>query len=169
MKVNQDMAVSPVVGVMLMLVVTIIIAAVVSAFAGGLGGSTSKSPQVSLEGAYSISKGLSITNTGGDALSLNIVNFQLYCSNAWGSSASKMRSTLNESQFVDSSGATAGWLRPGETIYILPPYSEAPWLQPGVSKTYWYNASSNIGKPIVLEVMDSSGHAVTSTEITITS
>ncbi len=41
-------AVSPVVGVMLMLVVTIIIAAVVSAFAGGFGGNQEKTPQVSL-------------------------------------------------------------------------------------------------------------------------
>jgi len=40
----RDSAVSPVVGVMLMLVVTIIIAAVVSAFAGGLGGSQVKTP-----------------------------------------------------------------------------------------------------------------------------
>jgi archaeal type IV pilus assembly protein PilA len=41
---NYDSAVSPVVGVMLMLVVTIIIAAVVSAFAGGLSGSQAKTP-----------------------------------------------------------------------------------------------------------------------------
>jgi archaeal type IV pilus assembly protein PilA len=45
---NQDSAVSPVVGVMLMLVVTIIIAAVVSAFAGGLGGSQTKTPQATI-------------------------------------------------------------------------------------------------------------------------
>lgn len=42
-------AVSPVVGVMLMLVVTIIIAAVVSAFAGGLVTTKEKAPQASLE------------------------------------------------------------------------------------------------------------------------
>ena len=44
----HDSAVSPVVGVMLMLVVTIIIAAVVSAFAGGFSGSQSKTPQANL-------------------------------------------------------------------------------------------------------------------------
>ena len=44
-----DAAVSPVVGVMLMLVVTIIIAAVVSAFAGGLSSTTAKSPTVSMD------------------------------------------------------------------------------------------------------------------------
>jgi FlaG/FlaF family flagellin (archaellin) len=45
---NKDEAVSPVVGVMLMLVVTIIIAAVVSGFAGGLAGDTNKAPQASI-------------------------------------------------------------------------------------------------------------------------
>ena len=44
-----EQAVSPVVGVMLMLVVTIIIAAVVSAFAGGLSGSQTKTPQASFQ------------------------------------------------------------------------------------------------------------------------
>lgn len=43
-------AVSPVVGVMLMLVVTIIIAAVVSAFAGGLGSDQQKAPSISVNG-----------------------------------------------------------------------------------------------------------------------
>lgn len=42
-------AVSPVVGVMLMLVVTIIIAAVVSGFAGGLASTTEKAPTISME------------------------------------------------------------------------------------------------------------------------
>ena len=41
---NQEMAVSPVVGVMLMLVVTIIIAAVVSAYAGGMNSDKGKTP-----------------------------------------------------------------------------------------------------------------------------
>jgi len=46
---NGEEAVSPVVGVMLMLVVTIIIAAVVSGFAGGLvGGSTQKVPTLAM-------------------------------------------------------------------------------------------------------------------------
>lgn len=42
-------AVSPVVGVMLMLVVTIIIAAVVSAFAGGISGTQEKAPQAAID------------------------------------------------------------------------------------------------------------------------
>jgi len=53
---ENDEAVSPVVGVMLMLVVTIIIAAVVSGFAGGLASGQQKAPQITAE--------TTITNTG---------------------------------------------------------------------------------------------------------
>jgi len=49
MNERKEDAVSPVVGVMLMLVVTIIIAAVVSGFAGGLAGSTKAAPQASID------------------------------------------------------------------------------------------------------------------------
>ncbi|HJK77868.1 MAG TPA: type IV pilin N-terminal domain-containing protein [Methanocorpusculum sp.] len=45
----QENAVSPVVGVMLMLVITVIIAAVVSGFAGNIVSSTEKAPQVQLK------------------------------------------------------------------------------------------------------------------------
>ena len=46
---ERESAVSPVVGVMLMLVVTIIIAATVSAFAGGLVGTADKAPQAAFD------------------------------------------------------------------------------------------------------------------------
>ncbi|MBN1431378.1 MAG: type IV pilin N-terminal domain-containing protein [Methanomicrobiaceae archaeon] len=46
---NNEEAVSPVVGVMLMLVVTIIIAAVVSAFAGGVAGNQEKTPNAAID------------------------------------------------------------------------------------------------------------------------
>jgi archaeal type IV pilus assembly protein PilA len=55
---TNETAVSPIVGVMLMLVVTIIIAAVVSAFAGGLSGSQAKAPSIAMD--------VDIGNTGSD-------------------------------------------------------------------------------------------------------
>jgi len=61
MRSAGDAAVSPVVGVMLMLVVTIIIAAVVSAFAGDLNSSQSKTPQVSVT-ATSVIDGIQDTD-----------------------------------------------------------------------------------------------------------
>ena len=48
LKKKED-AVSPVIGVMLMLVVTIVIAAVVAAFAGGLGSDVEMAPTAALD------------------------------------------------------------------------------------------------------------------------
>lgn len=70
MKNQKNSAVSPVVGVMLMLVVTIIIAAVVSGFSGGLiGGNAQKAPTLTMDvkiansGSWT-SSGFSATVTG---------------------------------------------------------------------------------------------------------
>jgi len=75
LKKNTERAVSPVVGVMLMLVVTIIIAAVVSAFAGGLSTGTSKTPQVTLSATYSQSGGMIISHNGGDNINTMTTHF----------------------------------------------------------------------------------------------
>jgi FlaG/FlaF family flagellin (archaellin) len=67
-KFIQEDGVSPVIGILLMLVVTIIIAAVVSGFAGGLAGGTDKVPKASISGAYSQSGYMSMSHNGGDSL-----------------------------------------------------------------------------------------------------
>ncbi len=63
-KESRDAAVSPVIGVMLMLVVTIIIAAVVSSFAGGLGTTKDTTPTVTFKADLSVEDGLTITCLG---------------------------------------------------------------------------------------------------------
>jgi FlaG/FlaF family flagellin (archaellin) len=62
---RNDGAVSPVIGVMLMLVVTIIVAAVVSAFAGGLSDSSKDVPIAAFE--FKVYSNYVIASTGGDA------------------------------------------------------------------------------------------------------
>jgi FlaG/FlaF family flagellin (archaellin) len=47
-EIPRDSAVSPVVGIMLMLAVTVMVAAIVSTYAGGFSGNSDKSPQSSL-------------------------------------------------------------------------------------------------------------------------
>lgn len=100
MNLKNEQAVSPVVGVMLMLVVTIIIAAVVSGFAGGLAGDQQKTPQVSLKaepviqafadeddtdfGAdyptdFTAANGIEFEHIGGDTFRLNDINVVLDC------------------------------------------------------------------------------------------
>lgn len=108
MKKTED-AVSPVVGIMLMLVVTIIIAAVVSTMAGGLMTSTEPAPQVTFTTASTIEKipdtdktnaepdvgsttaanGIVFRHMGGDTISLNNIKVQL------GSSSKQMTFTLD--------------------------------------------------------------------------
>lgn len=63
---HQEEAVSPVVGVMLMLVVTIIIASVVSAFAGGLWGNTDKAPVVTIQAKINTPNNITLNDIGGD-------------------------------------------------------------------------------------------------------
>lgn len=71
---ERESAVSPVVGVMLMLVVTIIIAATVSAFAGGLVGTSDKAPQAAFDVKILVKYGqyddnfMTITHLGGDPI-----------------------------------------------------------------------------------------------------
>lgn len=125
---NNGEAVSPVVGVMLMLVVTIIIAAVVSAFAGGMGGEQKKTPQVSLEAksviqgikdtdttnsvpdysGWTAANGIVFENIGGDAFSLNDIAIQLL-------TPSKTQYTITTADQIDWSttclpaGSTTGY------------------------------------------------------------
>ncbi|MDO8872055.1 MAG: type IV pilin [Methanoregula sp.] len=69
---NRESAVSPVVGVMLMLVVTIIIAAVVSAFAGGFSEGAKKAPQSTVQATPDINEHMvTFEHNGGDPFSLN--------------------------------------------------------------------------------------------------
>jgi FlaG/FlaF family flagellin (archaellin) len=76
---NSGDAVSPVVGVMLMLVVTIILAAVVSGFASGLADNTETTPQASISADFSCSpygNQTVFSHNGGDAFDLNDIRVQ---------------------------------------------------------------------------------------------
>lgn len=66
--IENKEAVSPVVGVMLMLVVTLIIAGVVSAFGGGLVSTTSATPQASISCSLTYDDSLKIKHNGGDTI-----------------------------------------------------------------------------------------------------
>ena len=181
-------AVSPVVGVMLMLVVTIIIAAVVSAFAGGLTESTSKAPQVSLKATYSQTDGLAISHQGGDAIGTIDTIVIARLSDTFGD-ASHMAWTLNASTIVCKRGSKVGtsynstlkegaWLTdggmggvknfaPGDNAYIEPPYSGNKFMQPGAGRIYKFDDPDNIGKTFWLEFADKSGKTFAKTEVTI--
>lgn len=110
---RKEDAVSPVVGVMLMLVVTIIIAAVVSAFAGGMASSQKATPNMAVEGTYSQTEGMTIAHIRGDPVALSEVQFRTAPSELFGADANKfawnidrtiIRNAKNEVIFNNATG-----------------------------------------------------------------
>ncbi|PSQ25852.1 type IV pilin [Halobacteriales archaeon QS_9_68_17] len=65
---TDDKAVSPVIGVILMVAITVILAAVIGAFVLDLGGNTQDTPQASFDYDYSSSSEVTITHESGDSL-----------------------------------------------------------------------------------------------------
>lgn len=143
-------AVSPIVGVMLMLVVTIIIAAVVSGFSGGLMGGQDKVSQATIKGSFSISDGLQILHTGGDPLPMHSVIFTIWDSETFGPNVETIsKQVLNESLFsyydtdeketlqVMGSGGTYNKVSfiAGDSILINSSYCNADLLQPVIAPT----------------------------------
>jgi len=69
---NDDDAVSPVIGVILMVAITVILAAVIASFVLGLGDQTQNAtPQASFSFDYDGSTSVTITHDGGDAIEDN--------------------------------------------------------------------------------------------------
>ncbi|MFA5332677.1 MAG: type IV pilin N-terminal domain-containing protein [Methanoregula sp.] len=157
---NQD-AVSPVIGVMLMLVVTIIIAAVVSAFAGGALGSQAKPPQATIKGVFSQYGGMQIIHTGGDAIPASNLMFTVANDATFGQGLSSTTTQIvDKSIITDGDGnylqntdgtSSVTVFAPGQTIYIsrdnLNPYKLQPQIAPsndngghGQNATFfWYD------------------------------
>ena len=102
---NED-AVSPVIGVMLMLVVTIVIAAVVAAFAGGLATETESAPVAVLDAdVYAGDEKLVLRSLSGDALKLE-------------ETAISIQSVQGEPVAKNAAALGSGYFTPGMTKSI---------------------------------------------------
>lgn len=177
MQKHYHEAVSPVVGVMLMLVVTIIIAAVVSAFAGGMSTGKDKAPQVQLRASYSQTDGMIIEHMGGDAIGTQNTIVTIRPSNTFGTALHQV-SIVNKSTITNSAGTA--WVKDsgvsgvksfkvGDINYIKPPYHLPQFLEPGASSTYWFNSTQNIGNSFYIEFADDNGRIFSRTEVIISS
>jgi len=126
---KREYAVSPVVGVMLMLVVTIIIAAVVAAFASGAVGQTSKTPQATISATFTApSNGGNqsvFTNNGGDPFDLNDIRVVLQDESAGGGAPTKTTLTLADNAtsncilFQKVGDTTSTVIRAGDSFVIV--------------------------------------------------
>lgn len=191
----REDAVSPVVGVMLLLVVTIIIAAVVSAFGGSLMESDGKAPQASITGRYSQYNGLTMTHDGGESLQVDDIYVVLRPSDEFGRGQGEYgHKIVNLTTITDVKGnhwikpetATYGVLswRPGESMYVRggddlqnskiiqyedwpPCYDEK--LKGGGSYCYVtsLNNQINVGKAVTLEIYQKNGKLISSSPIVI--
>lgn len=174
MKPLNESAVSPVVGVMLMLVVTIIIAAVVSAFAGGLSGEQSKTPQVTLKASAVIEaindtdktdwlptyasgflakNGLLFEHTGGDSFALSEIHIQLQSGDAKYDIDTfdeiPEDTCLPESiaSYIEEIGSSDGFINPGDKFML---YADNCRID-DVPAYGYYNAPQISWKPVGAE------------------
>jgi FlaG/FlaF family flagellin (archaellin) len=193
---KKECAVSPVVGVMLMLVVTIIIAAVVSAYSGGITTSQKKIPQATIKGEFSISDGLRIHHAGGDPLPLNDMVFTIWDGPTFGTDAEEItKQTLDLKNMTDLSGNPVIFrdgtynitsFKAGSVLMIDADQCNCDVLQPIIAPTdydsidgadYTGDATKrfglcirnteNIGNQFVLSVSDKNGNLIGKTDITV--
>ena len=179
---RYENAVSPVVGVMLMLVVTIIIAAVVSAFAGGAVSGQKKIPQATITGKFSVSNGLQITHTGGDGLATADMVFIVRDGPLFGPNLElKTAQVLNKTNITNGNGlpldkgdgttdVTA--FISGDTLYISGENATCSLLQPLVYASgkldLCISNTTSIGKTFSLELSDSRGNLISKNDVVIT-
>lgn len=177
---RNENAVSPVVGVMLMLVVTIIIAAVVSAFAGGSLGGATKAPQASIQGTYSQTNGMTISHAGGDAIPISSTKVFIRPSKTFGSANEKYSWQVNKSVVIDSNGQdwnSAQVFMPGDSVTISA--SNLTYIQDHADSTgnladdsqntvYGFAYPRNVGMSFVIEFQDTSGKTIGRATVPIT-
>jgi len=121
--VQDDEGVSPVIGVILMVAITVILAAVIAAFVLGLGDSGQDTPQMSFDFDYdsSSSPPLTITAESGDSINEAQVSFGGAYSGTADSWAGESSGTNDNEDITAGSSATiaSGDLTSGETLNVV--------------------------------------------------
>jgi FlaG/FlaF family flagellin (archaellin) len=118
---DQTNAVSPVVGVMLMLAVTVMIAAIVSTYAGGFSGGAEKSPQSSIQVTPDLNQNqIYFDHNGGDPFTLSSIDVVLQAyDNKTTLSTNDVGSKINVFEEVGGSGGSNDTtIRAGDTFVI---------------------------------------------------
>ena len=155
---KKEDAVSPIVGVMLMLVATIIVAAIVAAFAGGLAAETDASPNIIISGTYSQTDGLLLKHLSGDSVS----GVGIYVRPDQGFSTSYHKLSWKADSISESSVWNAGDTREVSASKIQPMTNGAPDSQ--------YNSTSTKYPVTELRLeVNSGGKTYNTTKISATS
>jgi len=175
---KNEQAISPVIGVMLMLVVTIIIAALVSAFAGGsMSASSAKTPQAAIIASYSQSSGMTISHNGGDPIPLETTTLLVRPTKSFGSDAERYSWVVNKSYVY--SNATQDWtttraFKAGDSATISAANLSYVQQRPDLTNDTYDSAlgfanQNNLGLSFDLLFEDSSGKVITKSTVIISS
>ena len=119
---KNDEAVSPVIGVILMVAITVILAAVIAAYVFGMSGNIQKTKVVAATALMTTGGGIDITYQGGqDAESLSGINITAPNGSYW--------YTIDSDGTLAESGSTAVAPRVGAVMKLTPPPlgSSNPW------------------------------------------
>lgn len=129
---SNEKAVSPVIGVMLMIVVTVVLAAAVSAYAGSMKNQES-APQATFTVKSSWSDGyIELSHLGGDTL----MHDNLYMQLQYDSSSTSGYVNMSNVTFMPQ----ADYLRPGDTAQVVfDPQEVTVWKQD--SSGTWYEST----------------------------
>jgi flagellin-like protein len=126
MKISQllhdNKAVSPVIGVILMVAITVILAAVIGTFVLGLGDQVNNNaPQASLEFEYSNSTDVNITHVGGDELSNESIRVVAdgYSQEAADYQSGSSPYTAGDLIFKSGAGSTTDALNAGAEVRVV--------------------------------------------------
>lgn len=170
MEKKFDSAVSPIVAIMLMIVVTIIIAAIVSGFAGSLSEGNKQAPQATIKGTLYIngsSNQLEMNHLGGDELATEKTELVLKAGADWGSYAGLLGGTgslvVDKSKIHDTNGLY--WLNAtdgGKDVLVW--RSGEPMYYELGSGTF---TSKDVGKSLELEVNTLDGKSISKSKVPI--
>lgn len=171
MRTVNENAVSPVVGVMLMLVVVIIIAAIVSGFAGSLAQTNNKAPQATIKGTLYVNGSgpnlVVLTHMGGDELATTKTTILIKKGDDWGTYFgvfSGGSSLVDKSKVHDSSSPPKYWFNAtaGGTVDVN------VWT---AGQTMFSDfsgfSSTDIGKTLNLEVQTTDGKLISKSKMAI--
>ena len=148
-------AVSPVIGVLLMLTLTLIVAAIVNSYAGGLMETESKSPSVTIQAEYHQSGDMELRHISGDPIPTSSVTCIIRPTDTMGRTAGQRLSVI-QAQYLKNDEEGKSWssgitvMRPGDVHRVL--NSDLPNLQAGIEQEYWINRTANLGKTFYLEM-----------------
>ncbi len=188
---KNENAVSPVIGVMLMLVVTVILAAAVSGFSGGLVGDSSKASQLAMKADYSQSQGMTITHMGGDIINTLDTNIIVSPTKDFGNYENLKWKVNTTFVYINKDGTAAKWndpsakgssdlartFQPGEVAYVsssdLPEVQPETYFKSGDATVDAYNeyfgflTDTAVGQRFVLSLVDSEGKTIAKTDVVI--